>query len=695
MKARLPHLVRTALLNGVAAAILLALPAMAQAETFTLSEATIAEAEAAMQAGALSSVELTVLYLNRLAHYDANGLELNAVPVRNPDVLADAQAADAARAAGKSGALLGIPFTVKDSYKVRGLTVASGSPALASLVANEDAFTVGRIRDAGGVLLGKTNMPPIAEGGMQEGIYGRAESPYNPAYLAAAFQSGSSNGSAVSTAASMAMFGMGEETVSSGRSPASNNGLVAYTPSRGLLSIRGNWPLYPLRDVVVPHTRTVEDMLALLNVIMTEDEIKEGDLWREQTAVALPAISSVRPEDFTSLAQPGALAGLRIGVPKMYIGKDTENDTPIETRASVIALWERAAKDLEALGAEIVEVDFPVMANQPGFAAPAEYVPEAFNEFAGISWYAERFLKQNNDPNYPSFANVDPALIFPRELGSPLMTSDGASTEWYVSRFKDIATLPAPWESPHWDEALNGYERWRQVEFEDWMDENELDLIVFPANGDIGEATANRDPIAFEHAMKPGTFFSNMDGTMRLLGIPSVSVTMGLLEDIRMPVNLTFAGKAYSDSDLLRYAFDYEQASQRREAPAVILPLDGEVIDYDPSSAVAPADRSETVVPSITLAVSSSAPLRLSIDGSASDESGLAAVRLYVNGQLVEIEDMGTWSANVELPYFTKHVTVIAIAKDQLGNTSAQMQNFTVDHDGTVTPRDPKSPVLL
>jgi len=196
--------------------------------------------------------------LNRIYAYDRNGIKLDSIPVLNPNALQEAARADLLRARGKHlGRLHGVPFTVKDSYKVKGLTVAAGSPVFAALIANEDAFTVQKIREAGGVLLGKTNMPPLANGGMQRGVYGRAESPYDAAYLTAAWASGSSNGSGTSTAANFAAFGMGEETVSSGRSPASNNALVAYTPSRGLISIRGNWPLFPIRDVVVPHTRTV------------------------------------------------------------------------------------------------------------------------------------------------------------------------------------------------------------------------------------------------------------------------------------------------------------------------------------------------------------------------------------------------------------------------------------------------------
>ncbi|OZD86909.1 hypothetical protein CH260_15760 [Rhodococcus sp. 05-2256-B2] len=320
--------------------------------SFTLEEATIAEMQQAMESGAVTSVELTSMYLNRIQAYDRNGIALNAIPVLDGGALEAAAASDARRAAGATlGPLDGIPYTVKDSYKVAGLTVASGSPAFENLTATDDAFTVAQIREAGGVLLGKTNMPPMAGGGMQDGVYGHAKSPYNGEYLTAAWFSGSSNGSATATAANFGAFGMGEETVSSGRSPASNNGLVAYTPSRGVISIRGNWPLFPVRDVVVPHTRTVGEMLAPLDVVVQDDPDSSNDLWREQTAVELPAASEVRPQRYDELAQEDSLDGLRFGVPKMYIGEDLGGTNPITVRPSIRALWNQAAEDLRAKGA--------------------------------------------------------------------------------------------------------------------------------------------------------------------------------------------------------------------------------------------------------------------------------------------------------------------------------------------------------
>ena len=186
-------------------------------------EATIAELRDALESGAATSVGLVNAYLARIAAYDgpSTNTALNAVVVRNPDVLVEAEASDARRARGELlGPLDGIPYTAKDSYLVRGLTAASGSPAFADLVAQRDAFTIERLRDGGAICLGLTNMPPMANGGMQRGVYGRAESPYNADFLSAPFASGSSNGSGTATAASFAAFGMGEETWSSGRGPA-------------------------------------------------------------------------------------------------------------------------------------------------------------------------------------------------------------------------------------------------------------------------------------------------------------------------------------------------------------------------------------------------------------------------------------------------------------------------------------------
>lgn len=286
---------------------------------FNITEASIEDYLKALAQGRVTSLDLTIAHLQRIFEYDIR-CGLNAFTVFNPRCLQDAASSDARRASGLVPSRLeGIPYTLKDSYKYEGLTVTNESPALAGLQSTSDSFIASKLGAAGAILLGKTNMPPMAAGGMQRGQYGRAESPYNSRYLAAAFSSGSSNGAAVSTTCNMAVFGMGSETVSSGRSPASNNALVAYTPSRVILSCRGLWPLYATCDVPVPYTRSMKDMLDLLDVVTELDEETRGDFWREQRHVPLPKLLEV---NYRALAKEDSLKGKRIGVPKLYIGQE-------------------------------------------------------------------------------------------------------------------------------------------------------------------------------------------------------------------------------------------------------------------------------------------------------------------------------------------------------------------------------------
>jgi amidase len=558
-------------------------------------EASIAELRQALESGAVTAVDLVDAYLARIDAYDGpdTATALNAVVVRNPEAHAEAEASDARRARGETrGPLDGIPYTAKDSYLVRGLTAASGSPAFAELVAQRDAFTIERLRAGGAICLGLTNMPPMANGGMQRGVYGRAESPYNADFLTAPFASGSSNGSGTATAASFAAFGLGEETWSSGRGPATNNALCAYTPSRGVISTRGNWPLVPTMDVVVPHTRTMADLLEVLDVIVADDVETRGDFWRTQPWIPLPAASSVRPNSYPALADAASLDGVRLGIPRLYINADADAGTApspgiggptgqrIDTRASVIARWEAARRDLEAAGATVVEVDFPVVSNYEGdrLGAPtiatrglvsAEYLRREIVDLSAWAW--EDFLQANGDPRLSTLAAVDGATIFPHP--------EGALPDRYTGFDDDIAEYP-DWvrdhpgtgiaDMPELPEGLRGLEETRRIDLEEWMDELGLDAVVFPAVADVGPADMDVNETSADLGWRNGTWIANGNLVVRHLGIPTVTVPMGLMHDIGMPIGLTFAGRAYDDSALLRLATAFEAvgaAGDRRTPP--------------------------------------------------------------------------------------------------------------------------------
>lgn len=565
---------------------------------FDVVETCIADLRAALETGETTAVALLDAHLARIEAYDRPGTAtaLNAMVVMNPDARAEAEASDARRARGETlGPLDGIPYTAKDSYLAKGLTAASGSPAFEHLVAQRDAFAIERLRAGGAVLIGLTNMPPMANGGMQRGVYGRAESPYSADWLTSAYGSGSSNGSGTATAASFGVFGLGEETWSSGRAPASNNALCAYTPSRGVISVRGNWPLVPTMDVVVPHTRTMADLLELLDVIVAEDPQTRGDLWRAQPWVALPSPSRVRPASYPALAPADAaaasdaLAGKRVGVPRMYINADPGAGTNpdggiggqtgrrIDTRPSVITLWEAARRDLEAAGAEVVEVDFPVVTNyesdRPG--APTlltrglvgrDFLTFEIEDLSAWAW--DDFLRANGDPALSTLAEVDGDRIWPKREGELPDRYDGFDdTIGDYPRFVRERPYASLTDMPLLEQGLRGLEETRRVDLELWMDGLGLDAVVFPAVADVGPADMDVSVASADLGWRNGVWVANGNLVPRHLGIPTVTVPMGTMADTGMPVGLTFAGRAYDDNALLALGAAFEKTGSRRTVP--------------------------------------------------------------------------------------------------------------------------------
>ncbi|KAF4446840.1 hypothetical protein F53441_9544 [Fusarium austroafricanum] len=591
-------------------------------KNLSIVEAPISVLASALSQGQVNSVELTAKHLLRIAKYDRRTIQLNAVPIINEDAFDAAQESDQRRASGKPLSRLdGIPCTIKDSYKIRGMTVAAGSPAFKDLVANEDAFTVQKLREAGAVFLGRTNMPPMAAGGMQRGVYGRAESPYNEAYLTAAFASGSSNGSATATAASFGVFGMGEETISSGRSPASNNGLVAYTPSRGLVSIRGNWPLFPTCDTVVPHTRTMEDMFALLDVIVAKDDKTGCDFWREQPFIKLPEVDSIRPKTYFDLSDPNALQGKKIGVPKIYIGgvDSDPNARKVHTRETVIQRWKQARKVLEGLGATVVETDFPLVTDfeKPEKSQNVSATPPHRNEIdmcqlMAYSW--DDFLAANQDKKVATtLGQIESSTIFPHPPGclpDKYDSSDPLVRHTAVVAHITNGRVPT-YDIPNLGKALQNLESQRKTGFEDWLDAMGLDMLVWPCNADVGKADADTNKESQEHAWLNGVLYSNGNCAIRQFGIPTVSVPMGVMADIGMPVNLTFAGRAYDDNNLFRYAYAFEKQSCLRQPPSRTPGLPTDIISH--------SQEGKNMGPS---------PPQLTVDATASITNGEKHVRI-------------------------------------------------------------------
>lgn len=564
-------------------------------------EASLAELRAALDGGETSSVRLVAAYLERMAAYDRHGSVLNSVPVLNPAAFAEAREADRRRAAGTVlSPLDGIPYTAKDSYKVRGLPVSAGSPAFEELIASEDAFSISRLREAGAICLGLSTMPPMANGGMQRGLHGRAESAYNPAYLTSAWASGSSNGSGTATTSSFGAFGLGEETWSSGRAPANNNSLCAYTPSWGVISMRGNWPLVPTMDVVVPHARSMADLLTVLDALVADDPQARGDFWRVQDTVGIPASSVIRPGSYAALgSRPEALTGLRLGAPRIFRNQDgLDGKAAVQTRASVLRLMDSLIEDLRAHGAEVLDCDLPVLTAYEGdhaflgegggFQGGLEdlgYQPEGYlrTELIDLSaWALEDFLSANAQARGDaadagecgggpsSLLEVDPERVFPTPIGQiPDEFGEDFGMGDYV-RFVRERGVRGPSELPGIAEGLAGLDRARRELFDEWLDAQGLDAIILPTSADIAPADADQDPSAHEIAWRNGTWVANGNLLWRHLGIPTVTVPMGLAADLGMPFGLTLAGRGWDDARLLAWASAIEASRSRRVAPASV-----------------------------------------------------------------------------------------------------------------------------
>ena len=561
---------------------------------FPVVEKTIAQLREALNAGEVTVVELVERYLERIETYDLNGIKLNALVELNRNALAEAAASDERRRSGNLlGSLDGIPFTVKDSYKVKGMSVAAGSPAFEYLIANEDAHTVKLLRDQGAILLGLTNMPPMANGGMQRGLYGRAESPYNEKYLTSAFASGSSNGSGTATAASFAAFGLGEETWSSGRAPAACNALCAYTPSRGMISIRGNWPLVPTMDVVVPHTRTMADLAELLDVLVVDDPETDGDFWRMQPWVSLPKTSAIHSESFVirhrrAVAEK-SLAGVRLAAPRMFLGKDPEQGTGIgmgsmtgkriDPRPSMLKLWDTFVANLVAAGAEVVETDFPVVSNYEADRAgapnvfnrgivPAEFFDAEIWDLSIWSW--DHFLKRNGQEDLNSMTKVVGEKIFPAPNGAipDRYAEFDIDISEYVTRAKAGVADPFNSEkSEIFAKGLAALEETRKRDLDDWLAEHGFAAAIFPTLTDIGPADSDVNESSADLTWRNGVWVATGNLAIRHLGIPTVNLPLGTAEDIGMPFGLTIAGAAHSDAELLRLGSIFEALNPVRTVP--------------------------------------------------------------------------------------------------------------------------------
>jgi len=549
-------------------------PSVAEAAVFSLESATIADVRDAYGAGALTSTKLTSLYLDRIATYDRSGPNINSVAVLNPNALSEAARLDKLWSQGNIlGPLHGIPVLIKDSYNVKDLTTSNGVDVLKSLTANTDAFSVSKLKEAGAIVLGKANMSTWAFSydGISE-AYGPVINPYAPDRT----PGGSSSGSGAGVASSFAMLAMGGETGGSIRVPSTHNALVGIKPSAGLISVNGTWPLTTERDVVGPMAKSVADTAAAMDALVAFDP---DNIWNPY----IPDVEASRPDSYSDSLDDQALVGKVLALPRPYIGKgDPAKGESFPIDPQVEAAFQQAKRVLEAQGATLVEVDIP--AHETWFIdfllnemPPYGYPTESTRNLQSRAFYYEQIVKGYNDEEIKSF--VDLLDILPEDYEFRGYVEDIAET---------IAAGDAkPWEElPDVDQALAAIKELRNKEYESFMAEEGIDAFVFPTLNYLappqGEGASE---VYAEFGSLPARFEAN------ILGLPAVTVPMGYSEE-GIPMSLEFMGNYFGESEIIGYAYDYEQATMLRRAPTLVPPLMGETFEYtsvEPESVPEPA----------------------------------------------------------------------------------------------------------
>jgi amidase len=505
------------------AAASVALPASTRAvDRFPYLEASVEALRARMDAGRLTSRTLTAACLGRIEAIDRKGPRLASVIEINPDALAIATERDRERKAGRvRGPLHGIPVLLKDNIATGDrMSTSAGSLALANVPAPRDAFVAARLRDAGAVILGKTNLSEWANfrsTRSSSGWSARGGLTRNP-YALDRSASGSSSGSAAAVAASLSVVAVGTETDGSITSPASKCGLVGLKPTVGLVSRDGIVPIAASQDTAGPMARTVADAAVLLTAMAARDA-------RD------PATGEARIDrDYARFLVRDGLRGARVGVARGYVhGSDR-----------VQAVFAEAIAQLKALGAEVID---PVAL--PGRADYAEAELEVLlHEFrAGLPAYLAEFA-----PSAPIRDLADLIAFNERERAREM--------PHFGQELLVMAQARGGLDSAVYRNALaRGRRATREEGIDKALAEQRLDALIAPTGG----------PAWLIDLVNGDSHSGGFTSPAAIAGYPHITVPMGTVSGL--PVGLSFVGGAWSEPTLLRLAYAYEQATHHRRAP--------------------------------------------------------------------------------------------------------------------------------
>lgn len=485
-------------------------------------EADVKQLQSLMTAGKLSAVSLTELYLQRIHAIDRIGPRLNSIIELNPDALAIAKALDQERKTkGPRGPLHGIPVLIKDNIATADkMQTTAGSLALVGAKAPRDAYLVKKLRAAGAVILGKTNLSEWANmrsTRSTSGWSGRGGLTKNP-YALDRNCSGSSSGSASAMAASLAAVAVGTETDGSVVSPASLCGLVGLKPTLGLISRDGIVPLAHSQDTAGPMTRTVTDAAILLSALTGVDE-------RDSATAG----SSAHATDYTKFLDPNGLKGARIGVVRNAMSSNLRQQAIVDEAIAV----------LKQQGATLIDVELPNMTKYVDSELAVllyelkadlnKYLAE-FGQGSAVSSLADviAFNEKNHMREMPYFDQE--LLIKAQEKGD-------LSSQEYL-------------------DALNNNHQFSRAEgIDQIMKEHQLDALFASTGGPAWISDfVNGDHIVDGFSSPPA-----------VAGYPHITVPAGLIAGL--PVGVSFAAGPYAEGLLIKLAYAYEQASKKRKVP--------------------------------------------------------------------------------------------------------------------------------
>ena len=518
-------LVRTTVLTSLGALVPSLLIAQAGApskrSSFRVEETTIAQVHAAFRAKTLTCHVLVQRYLDRIAAYDKRGPAVNALIVVNPSAIAVADSLDARFAAsGPVGPLHCIPMIVKDNFETTDLQTTAGSLALEGWKPQQDATMVAKVRQAGAIVLAKSNLAEWAFTPYETVSSILPGYTHNP-YALDRVTAGSSGGTAAAVAANFGEVGLGSDTGNSIRGPSSHQALVGIRSTMGLTSRAGVVPLNAVADIAGPMARTVADAVAVFNVVVGSDA---ADTVTSQA-------DAKRERDYNSALVVGGLKGARIGILRQAYERPTLD-------AEVNTVFMRAVESLKAQGATIVD-------------------PARIDSLDAI-------LRRQQGGCNRFKADLE-RYFAARGANAPVKTIDDVlrSRKFHPTveqRLRDASTATEPPETSPGCISRETVRAALRMAVTQMMDSLQLDALVYP--------TWSNPPRLIGDLNTPHGDNSQLFSPTT--GFPAITVPMGYTRDGMLPAGITFFGRAWSEATLIKLAYGFEQATRHRHAPSSV-----------------------------------------------------------------------------------------------------------------------------